>query len=129
MWGLPHPGNEPKSPALTSRFLTTRPPGKPSDTKLQIHKLLEQVAEMPQTYTSAYDFEETENERLKKKKKERKPEKKSKVKKVLVAQSYLTLCDPINCSLPGSSAHGILQARILVCIAMPFSRGSSRPRD
>ena len=31
----------------------------------------------------------------------------------LVAQSYLTLCDPVNCSPPGSSVHGILQARIL----------------
>ena len=84
---------------------------------------------MPQTYTSACDFQETGNERFKKKKKERKPEKKSNVKKVLVTQSCLTLCDPMNRSLPGSSVHGILQARILVCIAMAFSRGSSRPRD
>ena len=35
----------------------------------------------------------------------------------------------MDCSLPGSSAHGILQARILEWVAMPFSRGSSRPRD
>ena len=62
-----------------------------------------------------------------KKKEIRKPEKKSNVKKVLVTQSCLTLCDPMNRSLPGSSVHGILQARILVCIAMAFSRGSSRP--
>ena len=47
---------------------------------------------------------------------------------VLVAQSCLTLCDPI-CSLPGSSVHGILQARILEWVAIPFSRGSSWPRD
>ena len=40
-----------------------------------------------------------------------------------------TLCDPIDCSPPGSSVHGILQARILEWIAMPFSRGSSLPRD
>ena len=40
-----------------------------------------------------------------------------------------TLCDPINCSPPGSSVHGILQARILEWVAIPFSRGSSRPRD
>ena len=38
-----------------------------------------------------------------------------------------TLCDPMDCSLPGSSVHGILQARILECVAMPFSRGSSQP--
>ena len=42
---------------------------------------------------------------------------------VLVAQSCLTLCDPMDCSLPGSSVHGILQARILEWVA--FSRGSS----
>ena len=44
-------------------------------------------------------------------------------------QSCLTLCDPIDCSPPGSSVHGILQARILEWAAMPSSRGSSRPRD
>ena len=41
----------------------------------------------------------------------------------------LILCDTINCSLPHSSIHGVLQARILEWIAMPFSRGSSWPRD
>ena len=46
-----------------------------------------------------------------------------------VAQSSLTLCDPVDCSLPGSSVHGILQARILEWVAISFSRGSSRPRD
>ena len=46
-----------------------------------------------------------------------------------VAQSYLTLYDPTGCSLPGSSVHGILQARILEWIAVPFSGGSSWPRD
>ena len=48
---------------------------------------------------------------------------------VLVAQSCPTLCNPMNCGPPGSSVHGILQARILEWIAIPFSRGSSRPRD
>ena len=48
---------------------------------------------------------------------------------VLVAQSCLTLCDSADCSLPGSSVHGILQARILEWVAIPFSRGSSRPSD
>ena len=42
-------------------------------------------------------------------------------------QSCLTLGDLMNCSLPGSSIHGILQARILEWVAMPSSRGSSRP--
>ena len=48
---------------------------------------------------------------------------------VLVAQLCLTLRDPVDCSLPGSSVHGILQARILEWVAIPFSRGSSWPRD
>ena len=44
-------------------------------------------------------------------------------------QSYPTLCNPMDHSLPGSSVHGILQARILEWDAMPFSRESSGPRD
>ena len=46
-----------------------------------------------------------------------------------VAQSCLTLCNPVDCSLPGSSIHGIFQARILERVAIFISRGSSRPRD
>ena len=42
-----------------------------------------------------------------------------------VAQSCPTLCYPVDCSLPGSSLHGILQARILNWVAISFSRGSS----
>ena len=45
-----------------------------------------------------------------------------------VPQSCLTLCDPMNCSLPGSSVHGTFQAGILDWFAISFSRGSSRPR-
>ena len=44
-------------------------------------------------------------------------------------QSCLTLCDPLDCNPPGSSVHRILQARILELVAIPFSRGSSWPRD
>ena len=47
----------------------------------------------------------------------------------LVGQSYLTLCDPKDCSLPASSVHGILHARILEWVAMLSSKGSSQPRD
>ena len=43
--------------------------------------------------------------------------------------SYPILCDPMHCSPPGSSIHGILQARVLEWVAISFSRGSSRPRD
>ena len=45
-----------------------------------------------------------------------------------VAQSCPTLCDPIDCSLPGSSVHGIFQAIVLEWIAISFSRGSSQHR-
>ena len=44
-------------------------------------------------------------------------------------QSCLTLCDPMDCSPPGSSLYGILQARILEWIAISSCRGSSQPRD
>ena len=53
----------------------------------------------------------------------------SKVVKVLVAQSCPTLCNPMDCSLPSSSAHGILQAKILEWVSISFSRGSSQLRD
>ena len=46
-----------------------------------------------------------------------------------ITQLCLTLCDPVECSLPGSSFHGILQARVLEWVAISFSRGSSRPSD
>ena len=49
--------------------------------------------------------------------------------KVLVAQSCPTLCNPMDCSLSGSSVHGILQARILEWVAIPFSEGSSPPKE
>ena len=48
---------------------------------------------------------------------------------VLITQLCTTLCDPMDCSPPGSSVHGILQARIPEWVAIPFSRGSSQPRD
>ena len=48
---------------------------------------------------------------------------------MLSLQSCPILCDPVDCSLPGSSVHGILQARILGWVAMSFSRGSSLSRE
>ena len=48
---------------------------------------------------------------------------------VLVAQSCPTLCDPTDCSPPGSPVHGIFQARVLEWVAISFSRESSLPRD
>ena len=52
-----------------------------------------------------------------------------KLKKSEVAQSCPSLCDPVDCSLPCSSVHGIFQARVLEWVAISFSRGSSQPRD
>jgi len=49
--------------------------------------------------------------------------------KVLVAHSCLTLCNPMDCGLPGSSVHGTLQARVLKWVVISFSGGSSQPRD
>ena len=46
-----------------------------------------------------------------------------------VAQSYPTLCDPMDCILPGSSVHGIFQAVVLEWIAISFSKGSSQPKN
>ena len=48
---------------------------------------------------------------------------------VLVTQSCLTVCSPMDYNPPGSSVHGILQVRILEWVAFPFSRGPSLPRD
>ena len=50
------------------------------------------------------------------------------LKWVLITLSCLTLYDPLNCSPQSSSVHGILQARILEWVTIPFSRGSSQPR-
>ena len=49
--------------------------------------------------------------------------------KALAAHSCPTLCDSMDCSPPGFSVHGILQARIREWVAILFSRGSSQPRD
>ena len=47
----------------------------------------------------------------------------------MCVQSCLTLCDPMDCSLPDSSVYGIFQAKTLEWVAISFSRGSTRPRD
>ena len=49
--------------------------------------------------------------------------------RVLITQSCLILCDPMDCSLPGSSVRWISQARVLEWVAISFSRVSSQPRD
>ena len=49
--------------------------------------------------------------------------------RVRVSVSHVQLCNPMDCSPPGSSVRAILQVRILEQVAIPFSRGSSQPRD
>ena len=49
--------------------------------------------------------------------------------KMKVTKSCLTLCNPMPCSPPGSSVHGLFQARVLEWVAISFSRGSSQPKD
>ena len=52
-----------------------------------------------------------------------------KKKKKCKSLSHVRLCDPMDCNLPGSSVHGMLQARILEGVMVPFSRGSSKPSN
>ena len=49
--------------------------------------------------------------------------------KVSVSQPCLTLCNPVDCSLPGTSVHGVSQAKVPQWVAVPFSRGLSLRRD
>ena len=125
MWNLTGPGVEPMSPALTGVFLTTATPGKSYIVVLLVIGKNWRQLQYPSIgecrSTSWYIY----------------------VCVcvcvclvcvcvcvcVLVAQLCLTLCDTMDCSLPGSSTYGILQARILEWVAIPFSRGSSQPRD
>jgi len=57
------------------------------------------------------------------------PQQRKRVMLVSVTQSCPTFCNPVDCSPPGSSVHGMLQARIPDWVAIPFSRGSSQHKD
>ena len=108
---IPWPGIQSASPALNGKLLTTGPHGK-SPPLLLLQGLSWQ--EKRQVILRTLHFGYCCCER--------------KVK-VLVAQWSPTLCDHMDRSLPGSPVHGILQARILEWVAIPFFRGSSRPSD
>ena len=114
---LPNPGIESSSPCTTGRFFTTQPLGKPHLTCMVDIILLAQFAKSFANFIGT-NWIVTLLPRLIRK-----------WKKVLVAQSCWTLCDPKDGSPPGSSVHGIVQARILEWITIPVSRGSSQPRD
>ena len=99
---LPNPGIEPislVSPALEDRYFTTLP-----------HLLTSLHGRKDKGTVQGFILTESESESE-------------------VTQLCRTLCDPTDCSPPGSSVHGILQARILEWIAISFSRGSSWCRD
>ena len=116
-------GIEPWSPALQADSLLSEPPGKP----VIIHQMLinyscqntEFESERPASYK--YQFASIIKDRC--------IWINAMTLKVLAAQSCLTLCDSMDCNPPGSLVHGILQARILEWISIPFSRGSSWPKD
>ena len=76
---------------------------------------------------SGWKREESERRNKKRSPRLRRPE--MNVVKLLVAQSCPTLCDPVDCSPPGSSVCVISQARILQWVVISFSRGSSWPTD
>ena len=92
-WNLPGPGIKPVLSALAWGFLTTGHQRSPAT-----WLLISSDSQSP-SYFTTYEV------------------------RVSVAQSCPTLCNPMNCSLPGFSVHGILQRRILKWVAIPFSRG------
>ena len=111
---LPDPGIEPTSPALAGGFLTT-------DTNIYIYiyiyvcnflfvtKLVLHILFFNKTNYSLISFELRNL--------------------CLVTQPCLALCNPIDCSLPGSSVHGESPGKVLEWVAMPSSRGYFQPRD
>ena len=109
-WDLSRSGIDPVSPALAGRFFTTEPPGKPF---LSILILWDLSNHSVGNLESLMKF----------------PFKSMCVCVHVCPQPCPTLCEPLICSPPGFFVHGILQARILEWVAIPFSKGSSRPRD
>ena len=115
---LPDPGIEPGSPALLADALPSEPPRKPekhSRTSYPMAACTLASGHLGLEIRTLYHctlYSESERK-----------------EKVKIAQLCLTLCDPMDCSLSGSSIHGIFQARVLEWIAISFSRGSSRPRN
>ena len=104
---FPDPGIEPRSPALRADTLPSEPPGKPKNTGVGGLSLLQQIFPTQESnqglllcrqilYQLSYQGSPFRHE-----------------VKVKLTQSCLTLCDPVDYSLPGSSVRGILQARIL----------------
>ena len=104
---LPDPGIESGSPALQADSLLSETPGKPGVYKVPLNS---GVIRSHCSCKSHQCVSESESESE-------------------VTQLCPTLWDPVDYGLPGSSIHGILQARILEWVAISFSRESSQPRD
>ena len=150
MWDPPGPGIELLSPAMEGRFLTTGPLKSLKGLFLTVGASLLNVhgeslrrscdrqyfqafgpfyflEHFEKSWGLQYTLSGTLHLTLLRKKYE---SSRSQIEvKVLVAQLCLTLYGPMDCSPPGSSVHGILQARTLEWVVVPFPRGSSRPRD
>ena len=134
MWDPPGSEIEPVSPTLTSGFFTTKPPGKPTlhfwyaeRQRIHRHKYvftlnnpspLNSLLTFPYKIWSRRRWKGGVYSRAR-----------FIIPCVSLTKLRLALRDPMGCSLLGSSVHGILQARILEWVAIPFSRGSSWPRD
>ena len=124
---LPNPGIKPRSPVLQVDSSPAEPPGKPKNTGVGSLSLLQgnfltqesnqdilycrQILHQLSYREALYDVSAAAAAAAKS------------------LQSCSTLCDPMDCSPPGSSTHGLFQARILEWVAISFSRGSSQPRD
>ena len=118
MWNLPRPGIKPMSPLLEREFLTSGPPGK------SLHVIMAEPCSfmctppvLARVTLLALQASATAKSSPSGRKKERKENE--------ITRSCPTLCDPMACSLPGFSIHGIFQARILEWATIFFPLGSS----
>ena len=123
MWNLPAPAIEPASPALAGGFLTKGRPGTSSNvsvnvtpyhTNLNLLGATKYLWHLKKENRGSWGLGQREG---------------GEIYCAKSAQSCPVLCDPMDCSPPGYSVHGILQARILEGVSMPSSRGFSQPRD
>ena len=117
MWDLSRPGIEPRSPELVGGFLTTGAPGK-SILASAFNHIVPRIVGIISCYP-ACSFHSTFGTCST-----------FAIPSVVVhAQLCPALCNPMDCSLPGSSVHGISQARILEWVAISYPRTSSQSRD
>ena len=124
---FPYPGIKPNSPALVGGFSIAEPPGKPhcSNNLPQIcYLIFLEVGSLSGSYglKSRYLWSHVLSGGFR-------GECACVPSRFSHVQLFVTFCDPMNYSLPGSSFHGILQTRISEWVAISFSRRSSQSRD